>query len=103
MFGKERYSRESYEEAEKAVEIHDANYKAAGTPIPSRGYNPDYESMLANIREAEKRLEGLKAQGHKEARDLNERYDELKAQSAQAAQALFDFERDKLGMHERSK
>jgi hypothetical protein len=100
MFGKEKYSRESYEETEKAVEINNANYKSAGTPVPSMNYNPNYKGMLANIREAEKRLEGLKARGYVEARDLNERYDALKKQAAEAAQALFEFERDKLGMHE---
>jgi hypothetical protein len=59
--------------------------------------------MLANIHEAEKRLERLRAEGHKEARNLNEQYDQLKTQAAHAAQALFDFERDKLGMHQRNK
>jgi hypothetical protein len=103
MFGREKHSRESYEEAEKAVKIHDTNYKEAGTPIPSRGYNPDYEGMLANICEAEKRLEKLKSQGQKEAQELNERYDELRVRAAQAALALFDFEREKLGMHESSR
>jgi DNA repair ATPase RecN len=102
MFEKQKYSRENYEDAEKAVDIYDVTYREAGTPIASRGYSPDYEGMVANIQEAEKRLAGLKTQGHKEARDLNERYDKLKKQASDAAHALFDFEREQLGMHERN-
>jgi hypothetical protein len=103
MFGKEKYSRDNYQEAQKAVDVQQENYMESGTPIPSRGYDPNYEGMLANIREAKERLEQLKAQGHKEARDLNELYDKLKSQAEHAVRALFDFERDKLGMHERNK
>jgi epoxyqueuosine reductase QueG len=104
MFGKEQHSRESFEEAEKAVEARTKQYKEAGSPVVhARGmdYNPDYTRMLAHIKEAEKRLETLKAQGHKEAQALNERYDELKEEAAKAAQALAEFEKDKLGMHEK--
>jgi hypothetical protein len=103
MLGKEQHSRESFEDAEKAVDIHTKNYEEAGSPVHARGmsYNPDYGGMLANIKEAEKRLASLKTEGHKEAQALNERYDKLKAEAARAAEALAEFEKDKLGMHEK--
>jgi hypothetical protein len=103
MFGKEQHSRESFEDAERAVETHTKNYKEAGNPVHARGmdYNPDYSGMLANIKEAEKRLASLKADRHKEVRALNERYDKLKTEAARAAEALAEFEKDKLGMHEK--
>ena len=56
--------------------------------------------MQNRIREAEIRLKKLKEQGHKEADELNKQYEELKKRATAAAQALFDFEREKLGMRE---
>jgi hypothetical protein len=124
--GKEKYSREAFEEAEQQIknaeeiaatekeklskEADEYAEKAATNSSPwgdiffaARAESLDKKAKKMTpdkVREeARKRLEDLINAGHKEALKLNEEYDRLRIKAEQAEKELEDFEREKLGMH----
>ncbi len=97
LFRKKKHSREKYERLKKDTEGKRHSYRYIGTLSgPDAQANYDLLSHQAEI--AEKKLEKLYAQGHKEASALNKKYDALLARLQKDVQALDDFEREKLGI-----
>lgn len=60
---------------------------------------PPLSALFTEAETAYARLEALKTLSFNEARELNERYEQLRRKAEDALCTLFAFERDKLGMH----
>ena len=104
MFGfGEKYTREKYDEA--AEEEQDIKK----SPRPEEGFEQtigllptDREWYDMRLASAHKRIEKLYGKSEKEARALNEEYDDLLSRVSrgiESARALANFEKEKLGMH----
>lgn len=91
VFGKEKYSREKYEEVENEREKNAARLSHPTMLWPV---------WVENIKRAQARMDKLMTSGHKEASTLNKEYDRLKLNAEEALKTLEQFEREKLGMHE---
>lgn len=58
-----------------------------------------YDRLLWAIDDAQKELDKMRKEGHKEALQLNEEYDLLRKRAEEAIQDLYNFEKNKLGMY----
>lgn len=95
MFQKQQeYSRGAYDQA-----IGETDSLSRAFMSPGTGENSEYgEAIAARFRKAQEKLSTLQNQGEKEARALNEEYDNLRAKAEEALAALGSFEKNKLGM-----
>ncbi len=101
LFRKKRHSRKKYEQLRKDAEGKRHSYRYIGT-LSSPGAQANYDLLSHQAEIAEKKLEKLYAQGHKEASALNKKYDALVSKLGKDAEELYEFERDELGMRERN-
>ncbi|MDO8517496.1 MAG: hypothetical protein Q7S33_05220 [Nanoarchaeota archaeon] len=62
----------------------------------------DYEDARGNYYDAKERLDKLYEQGQKEAIKLDKQYNTLFTKLGKDAKEVYDFERKKLGMHQKS-
>lgn len=119
-FDEEKYSKETYENAQRdsgeawgrISDAHEKIYKKSGTRREEM--RRIYNERWADWKEAKKRVEKLYEKGQEDATALNEEYDRLHTQvqeaveeydraqtrAEKAMEAITDFEREKLGMHE---
>ncbi len=101
FFRKKKHSREKYERLKKDAEGKRHGYRYIGTLSgPDAQATYDLLSNRAGI--ADKKLEKLYVQGHKEALALNKKYDALVSKLRKDAEEVYEFERDELGMCERN-
>jgi len=99
---KEKYSIEAYEqaaiEAQRIKELEEKD-KAAEKVRPKGKILDIAVIQMHNSGPAMKRLRKLYEANEKEAIIINKEYDRLRQSAAQAIKDLYDFEKDKLGMH----
>lgn len=104
LFRKKKHSREKYEQYErlkKDAESRKNSYRYVGR-LSGPGRQATYDPLFNQARIADKKLEKLYAQGHKEALALNKKYDALVSKLGKDAKEVYEFERDELGMRERN-
>jgi len=105
-FKKQEHTRENFEEAQDDLEYAERSRSNTHRGHMSeerviREWHMDqYHDAIVTERKARKKLERLKKSGHKEAFKLNEEYDRLRENAAQALEALNAFEKEKLGIDE---
>ncbi len=100
---KEGYSREEYEKTSEELERLRKEEEEGGTPKEQTVLKIPFlveVSRLAPSYSVEQKLIELYKSGGEEAHELNLEYEQLKSNAQGALQALSDFERDKLGMHQ---
>ena len=106
MFGGEKYAKKAYEGIEEEADATREFIRSTQIKRTATGYSGELEgsySFLINHEEKVKqRLETLRGKGQAEAIKLNEEYDRLMASTLEAVKALQEFEKNKLGMSEKS-
>jgi len=115
MWGKEKYSKEGYEnlekkttEAKEASDVFPGTHVSTGVPESYDYGDGSYTARSASrfipspqrerFDDLTKKLERMKNAGHKEALELEAKHNQLLQEVVDAHQALDEFEKEQLGM-----